>query len=178
MFGGLFKRKQADETPKASGITVFLLQDRLERFTNEQLTRAMQAAWHRPYDPVTFFSKTLGDEGAVIKMNATYYPIIHRDDRLTSEELGEREIPSWADHRATSNISAKFPGGIPNDLLPQSYWILGVLVAELASASTRALYFQEAGVFVPLTSTVVARMKMPQEYLPEQLLSCSASSVI
>ena len=170
MFGNLFKRKKINEAPGASGITIFLLQNRLERFTKEQLNLAMQAAWCKPYDPSTFFATTVGDEGAVVKMNKTFYPIIHQNYRLTAEELGECEIPLWADHHAASRISAEFPGGVPDELLPMLYGLLGLLIGQLVSTSTQALFFKEASLFVPVTPKVIERLKTPAEYVPAQLL--------
>ena len=170
MFGNLFKRKKINEPPDTTGITIFLLQNRLERFTTEQLNLAMQTAWCRPHAPGTFFATTVGDEGAIVKVNEAFYPIIHQDYRLTSEELGECTVPSWADHHAASSILAKFPGGVSDEKLPMLYGFLGLLVGQLATTSTRALFFKEAGVFVPATPEVIARLKTPAEYLPASLL--------
>jgi len=169
MFSRLFKRKSVEETPRASGIVIFLLQEHLERFTTEQLNTAMQTAWHRPHEPTTFFATSLGDEGAVIKFGAALYPIVYSDQPLQSDDLGEFELPSWADHRATTRFSMEFPGGIADDSLSMFYGVAGFLVAQLVSSSTRALFFQESGVFVPTSLTVMERLRSPGGFLPAEL---------
>jgi hypothetical protein len=118
MFGRLFKRKSVEAEPTASGIVVFLLQDRLKRFTTEQLNIAMQTAWHRPYEPTTFFATTTGNDGAVIKFGAAFYPIIYSDQRLEADALGQFELPHWADHRATTRFSMEFPAELLTSRCP------------------------------------------------------------
>lgn len=83
----------------------------MERFTTEELNTAMQAGWHRPYDSVTFYAIAIDDSGAVFKMNEAFYPLMYTDRGLDSSGIGEREIPTWADHSASIRLSAEFPGG-------------------------------------------------------------------
>lgn len=172
MFSKLFSRKPSSPEP-ASGIRIYLLQDRLERFPTEKLNAAMQAAWHRSYDPVTFYATSVDDSGAVFKLNQAFYPLIYAERRLGTDELGTREIPSWANHNAFSRFSAEFPGGAPEDSLPGIYWLLGSLVANLVPSSATALYFQEASIFVRITPRVLARMKHPEPYMPSNLVELS-----
>lgn len=129
----------------------------------------MQAAWHRSFDPVTFYATAIDDTGAIFKVNAAFYPLLYAERRLDREELGDLEIPSWADHSAFTRLSAEFPGGIPDDALPGFYWLLGSLLTQLIRSSTKAFYFQEAGLFVRPTSAVLTRMKEPTPYLPSEL---------
>jgi hypothetical protein len=171
MFRGLLRHKQVNRSPSASGIRIYLLQDRAKRFTTEELNKAMQAAWHRPYDPVTFFATAIDSQGALLKMGDAYYPIIYSDYPLASEHLGELEVPLWAGHHATTRFSAEFPGGVGSEQAPQLYWLLGVIIAQLASSSTKALFFQEAGVFVALTPELLVRLNTPVAFTPQQLLA-------
>jgi hypothetical protein len=171
LFNRLFRRKPAEPVVVASGITVCLLQDRLDVFSTEQLNTYMHAAWHRPYDPTTFWAPSLREDGATLKVNGAWYPIIHKNHRLTQDELGAYEIPAWADHRAFSQIAAKFPGGIPEESLPLFYGVLGLIVAQMISSTTRALFFQEAGVFVRATPELIQELKTARGFLPAELIN-------
>ncbi|HEX5284249.1 MAG TPA: hypothetical protein VFW30_09025 [Bryocella sp.] len=170
MLGKFFSKAQKTHT-EVTGIRVYVLQNQVVRFANQDLNAAMQAAWHRSFDPVTFYATAIDDCGAIFKMNEAFYPLLYADRRLGTEELGNLEIPLWADHGAFTCLSAEFPGGIPDDALPGFYWLLGSLLTQLIRPSTKALYFREAGLFVPSTSGVLTRMKEPTPYLPSELVA-------
>jgi hypothetical protein len=61
-----FFRKKSP--PEPTGISILLLQKRLERFSTERLNAAMQRGWHRDHDPQTFFALSIFDgDGALVK---------------------------------------------------------------------------------------------------------------
>jgi hypothetical protein len=133
-----------------SGVTIILLEKRLERFTTEQLSLAMERGWRREHNPVTFFATSLGDgEGAVIKFNAMFITMQHFDHRLESSALGDQNLPVWAAHGAYSTITYACPGGIPiGETRDQFYAFLGLLCAELLSDNVLGLLFKEERVLV------------------------------
>jgi len=129
----------------------------------------MQLGWGKPITDGTFFATDLNGEGAVLKVNATFYTITHNDRRLGHAELGELGIPKWAMHDGFSTLRAAFPGGIPDDLLPQMYGFLGLILAQLMSTETVGLLFMEAGTFVPNSEKLQIRLQAAVEFTPPQL---------
>jgi hypothetical protein len=135
---------------EVSGVTIIFLQKRLERFTTEQLSLAMQRGWRREHNPGTFFAISLGDgEGAVIKFNAMFITMQHFDHRLDSSVLGDQHLPVWATHSAYSTLTYACPGGIPvAETRNEFYAFLGLLCSELLSDNVLGLLFKDESVLV------------------------------
>jgi len=136
--------------PPRPGLTLCLLQRRLERYTTERLNAAMQAAWGREYDRSTFFGMNLDDENGLIKVDELYIPIYYHERRLDSEELGSYSPPGWADHSAFSRIHF-VPGGEGLPTAEERHRFcgyVGLLAVELANDATTSYFFQEDGVFL------------------------------
>jgi hypothetical protein len=169
VFKNLFRRQPVEPTPTASGITVMLLQSRLERFTTERLNNAMRLGWREPIVDGSFFATDLSGEGAVLKVNSTFYTITHNDRRLGGDELGKRSIPDWAMHGGFSALRAAFPGGIPDDMLPMTYGFLGLILAQLMTTETMGLFFLETGTFVPNSDELRTRLQSAENFTPSQL---------
>ncbi|SNT21805.1 hypothetical protein SAMN05421770_105222 [Granulicella rosea] len=139
-----------DPAPPRPGLTLCLLQRRLERYTTERLNAAMQAAWGRAYDRTTFFGMNLDDENGLIKFNELYIPIYYHEHRLGAEELGASSLPGWADHSAFSRIDF-VPGGegLPTSEARHAFCgFIGLLAVELANELTTAFFYKEDGVFL------------------------------
>jgi len=154
-----------------SGVTIIFLQKRLERFTTERLSLAMERGWRREHNPVTFFATTLGDgEGAVIKFNAMFITMQHFDHRLDSSVLGDQDLPVWAAHGAYSTISYACPGGIPvGETRDQFYAFLGLLCAELLSDNVLGLIFKEERVLVRNSLTLGQQLRSGNNVNPARL---------
>ena len=52
----------------------------------------------------------------------------HFDRRLERKELGDVELPNWAEHSGYSSVEYKSPGGVPEGDVRE---FLGLLCAEL-----------------------------------------------
>jgi hypothetical protein len=55
-------------TPAATGITIILLQRRMESFSTERLQAAMESGWRRKHHPVSFFATNLDDDEIGLKI--------------------------------------------------------------------------------------------------------------
>ena len=76
-------RREAPEKPEVSGITIFLLQRTLERFTSERLCLAMQRGWRKPYDEVNFYGmSTFDGDGGLLKMDAMFFTMQNFNRRV------------------------------------------------------------------------------------------------
>ncbi len=161
---GLFKKRKKP----VGSVSLVFLQQRLERFADERLNRAMQNAWRRPYDSRTFFAISVFDgEGALLKFDKVSFGILHFDRRLHSRELGGRELPAWARHTAHSRLEYGCPGGVPaREMRNRMYAIMGKLCAELLTPQTSAIFFGEEGVFRPNTSQVVSLLRSAKSLDP------------
>jgi hypothetical protein len=132
-----------------SGVTILLLQKRLERLSTEQLTLAMKRGWRREHYPVTFFATSLDGEGAVIKFNAMFITMEHCDRRIDGRQLGDQSLPAWADHAAHSSVTYACPGGVPvGETRDTFYGFLCLFCAELLSENVSALLFTEEHVLL------------------------------
>jgi hypothetical protein len=140
------------------GVSVYLLQRRLERFTDARLDRAMQHAWNKEYDPREFFSVAIPqNRGAMIRAFGAEISVQHHDYPLDAIRLGDIELPFWAQHAAYSDVEYICPQGVPEDKRRlQMYRGLAMLCAELASEATAAFLFPAEQVLVP-NSEAVAR---------------------
>jgi hypothetical protein len=58
------------------------------------------------------------------------------------------------------------------------YGLTGLLLAQLVTSSTRALFFQEAGVFVPTSPVVMDRLRTPDGFLPVELQDLNYVGVV
>ncbi|MEO6964515.1 MAG: hypothetical protein ABI076_01290 [Acidobacteriaceae bacterium] len=161
-----FLEKQLD----TSGVSVLLLQRKLERFSTERLQRAMELGWRREHNAQTFFAKNLSDEGAVIKLGQMFITMLYCDRRLGSKELGDTELPTWAYHTAHSSLEYKCPGGIPEgELRDQFHGFLGLLVAELLDENVTSLFFVEECVLVPNCVELVQELRSGESQNPVSL---------
>jgi hypothetical protein len=115
MLDWLFRKKK----PPVSGISILLLQKRLERYSTERVNEAMQRAWRKEYDPETFFALSIFDgEGATVKALGAFFGILHFDRWLTSKELGDLQLPAWAVHAGYSSLEYACHGGTILRFLP------------------------------------------------------------
>src|SRR5450631_1820298 len=83
---------------EVSGVSIVILQKRLERFSTDRLSLAMKQGWRREHNPVTFFATSLDGDGAVMKLNGMFITMQHFDHRLDSALLGDQDLPTWAVH--------------------------------------------------------------------------------
>jgi hypothetical protein len=154
-----------NQSPAVSGVTIVLLQRRIERFSTERLQTSMEHGWRREHDPVSFFATNLDGEGAVLKLGQMFITMLFSDRRVGNSELGSRELPVWADHRAHASLVYKCPGGIPEgEARDQVYGLLGLLIAELLDQNVRAILFMEEHVLLPNTPdlSLILRSGQPQ----------------
>jgi hypothetical protein len=156
-----------------SGITILILQRRVERFTDEQLMLAMQRAWGRKRDETNFYGmSTFDGEGGLLKMDAMFFPMQHFTHRIDTSVLGERELPLWADHGAYTSFGYKCPGGLPAGKVRDTMgWLLGRFCAELLGANTVGLVFVEAKLLVPFTPASVKTLRSKAVQNPELLFA-------
>lgn len=153
MFKRLFFGKPRRRT---TGVSLFLLQRRLDRFTDAQLDRAMQKAWKKEYDPKEFFSVAIPHEhGAIIHAFGAEISIRHFDYAADWKRLGEGKLPFWAEHEGFTVIEYLCPQGEPDDLRRlQMYRGLSMLTAELATEDTAAFFFPLEQVLLPNSEDV------------------------
>ena len=156
--------KTKDKPLSRSGLNICILQGKLERYSSDRLNAAMQAAWHRPYEPAKFFGTNLDNEHGLVKFNDFYIPVYFHDRALNNEELNGLSIPSWVDHTSFSKISFA-PGG---EGLPtaedrhQFTGLIALLALELANDTTTAFFFVEDQAFIKrdsLTRQVILQAK-------------------
>jgi hypothetical protein len=159
--------------PEVSGITIFFLQKRLERFTDEQLSGAMQRGWRKKYDETNFYGmSTFGGQGALLKFNAMFFPFQHFERRADSSLLGDREMPLWAAHDAYTSFGYACPGGIPKgELRDRMFAMLGLFCAELLGKNTQALLFVEERVVLRYDDWLIDRLRSGKSWNPSQLLA-------
>ena len=159
--------------PEVSGISVFFLQKRLERFTSDQLSLAMQRGRHKPYDATNFYGmSTFDGEGGLLKYNAMFFTFQHFDRRVDTASFGDNEIPQWAAHNAYTSFGYACPGGIPEgDLRDKMFCLLGLICAELLGHNTRALLFVEDRVMIPYDAWLVNEFRQGKKWNPKQLSS-------
>ena len=172
-FKSLFSKPPASNV---SGVTILLLQKRLERFSTEQLMLAMKRGWRREHDPVTFFATSLDGEGAVIKFNAMFITRQHCDRRIDGRQLGNQSLPAWADHAAHSSLTYACPEGIPvGETRDTFYGFLGLFCAELLSENVSALLFTEEQVLLRNSPMLKGKLQSGNKVNP-LLLSAAPSS--
>jgi len=163
-FKSLFSKPPASNV---SGVTILLLQKRLERFSTEQLMLAMKRGWRREPDPVTFFATSLDGEGAVIKFNAMFITMQHCDRRIDGRQLGNQSLPAWADHAAHSSLTYACPEGIPvGETRDTFYGFLGLFCAKLLSENVSALLFTEEHVLLRNSPTLKMRLQSGNKVNP------------
>ncbi len=158
-------------TPKVSGISILFLQKRLERFTSEQLSLAMQRGWRKPYHPTNFYGmSTFDGEGGLLKYNAMFFPFQHFERRVDAASFGDSEIPQWAVHNAHTSFGYACPGGIPEgEIRDKMYCLLGLFCAELLGDNTQALLFLEDRVVVRYDAWLVNELRSGKMWNPVQL---------
>jgi hypothetical protein len=157
--------------PKPSGVSILLLQKRLNRFSTEQLNSAMQRGWRRNHDANTFFASSIFDgDGAVLKVGTFYVTMQHFDRRLESKELGDLELPKWAVHSAYSSVEYKCPEGVPEgEMRDKMYGFLVLLCAELLTENISCIFFLDEHVAIPNDSRLRDRLRSGQPLNPHTL---------
>ena len=165
-----FKRSSKEAV---SGITIFILQKKLQRFTNEELSHAMQRAWGRTYDATRFYGmSTFDGEGGLLKMNDMFFTMQHFDRKVDGSVLNGRELPLWAEHAAYTSFGYSCRGGIPpGKVRDQLGWLIGRLCAELLGQNTAALLFKEANILVPFTPAFDQKLRAEPGHNPERLFA-------
>jgi len=168
----MLKNLMRKPKPEVSGITIFFLQKKLERFSDEQLSMAMQRAWRKPYDSTNFYGmSTFDGEGGLLKYNAMFFTFQHFDRRIDASYFGDREIPQWAEHNAYTSFGYKCPGGIPQGKVrAKMHLLLGCLCAELLGKNTSALFFVEDCVLLRYDTVIKRRLRSKPEWNPGDLL--------
>jgi hypothetical protein len=170
----IFRKKP----PEVSGITIYFLQRRMERFSDEQLSLAMQRGWRKPYDEQTFYGmSTFDGEGGLLKFNAMFFPLQHFERRLDSSVLGTNELPRWADHTAYTSFGYACPGGIPEGKLRETFYtLLGRFCAALLNDNTKALYFVEDRIFLRYDPWLVNELRSRERWNPRLLSELQLAS--
>jgi hypothetical protein len=154
------KRFFGKRTPVATGITIILLQRRMESFSTERLQAAMESGWRTKHHSVSFFATNLHDEGAVLKLGKMFITMLFSDRRVGIDELGARELPHWAEHSAHASLSYKCPGGIPaGKERDQLYALLGLLAAELLDGNVSGLLFVDEQILIPNTPELSVNLR-------------------
>jgi hypothetical protein len=155
-----FEKREQNDPTAATGITIILLQRRMEYFSTERLQAAMESGWRRKHHPVLFFATNLDNEGAVLKLGKMFITMLFWDRRVGADELGDKELPHWAEHSAHASLSYKCPGGIPagreRDKL---YALLGLLAAELLDSNVSGLVFVDEQILILNTPELSADLR-------------------
>jgi hypothetical protein len=166
-------------TPRVSGISILFLQERLERFTDEQLSLAMQRGWRKAYDPTNFYGmSTFDGEGGLLKYNAMFFTLQHFERRVDAASFGDSEIPRWAVHNAHSSFGYACPGGIPEgEIRDKMFCFLGLFCVELLGDNTQALLFREDRVVVRYDAWLVHELRSWKTWNPRQLSAAQAKII-
>jgi len=153
MLRGLFKRKPKRRT---TGVSLFLVQRQLDRFSDAHLDRAMQDAWHKEYDAKEFFSVAIPQEhGAIIHAFGSEISVRHFDYQLDWKRLGDGPLPFWAAHTAFTVLDYRCPDE-PDDMNRlRLYRGLAMLASELASENTAGFLFPLEQVLLPNSEDVI-----------------------
>jgi hypothetical protein len=163
-------------SPEVSGISILFLQKKLERFTDDQLSQAMQRAWRKPYDSTKFFGISMFDgEGGLLKYNAMFFTMQHFDRRVDAAVLSDAEMPSWASHNAYTLFGYSCPGGIPEgETRDKLNYLLGLFCIELLGENTQALLFREEGVVLRYDLWLQQELRSRKGWDPRQLFAAQA----
>jgi hypothetical protein len=157
---------------KRPGASLILAQRKVDRFSDAQLDRAMQNAWHKDYDPQEFFSVAIPQEhGAVIHAFGTEIAVSHFDYPLDWSQLGEGTLPFWAQHEGFSVLDYKWDRDPDPTTRTRLYRGLCLLAAELASEDTAAFLFPAEQVLLPNSVAVSAAFRGKGPLNPLQLAS-------
>jgi hypothetical protein len=158
--------------PELAGVTMAVLQKRLERYSTERLNEVMSRALKRKHDPKAFWALSIFDgDGAMIKIDRLSIGIQHFDRRIDSKCLGEGELPTWAAHNAHSVVEYKCPGGLPDiDTRQKVYGLLGLLCAELMDSNVTALVFVDEHVAVPNSLSTLQGLRTYAPLNPRSLM--------
>lgn len=157
---------------KRTSVSIILAQRKLDRFSDAQLDRAMQDAWHKDYDPQEFFSVAIPQEhGGVIHAFGTEISVDHFDYPLDWSRLGDGELPFWAQHEGFSVLDYKWDGEPDPATRFRLYRGLGMLVAELASEDTAAFFFPVEQVLLPNSAAVSEALRAKGPLDPMRLVS-------
>jgi hypothetical protein len=155
---------------RTTGVCIFLAQRHLQRFTDAQLDRAMQDAWHKEYDSEQFFSVAIPQEhGAIIHAFGAEIAVRHFDYPLDWKRLGDGPLPFWAEHKAFTVLDYKCPEEPDDAGRLRLYRGLGMLAAELASEDTAAFLFPLEQVLLPNSVDVLAALRARGPLSPFEL---------
>ena len=156
---------------EVSGISVLFLQRKLQSFSDEELTKAMERAWGKEHDKTSFYGmSTFDGEGGLLKMNDMFFTMQHIDRRVDAAALEDRELPLWAAHSAHTKFGYKCPEGVPaGKVRDQLGWLIGRYCVELLGDNTVGLLFVEAGVLVPFNADFDETLRKQIGENPEQL---------
>ena len=130
----------------------------------------MERGWRRKHDSVSFFATNLNNEGAVLKLGKMLVTVLFSDRRVGIEDLGDTELPHWADHSAHVSLSYKCPGGVPaGEERGKLYALLGLLAVELLDANIPGLFFVDEQILIPNTPELAADLRSGQPQNPASL---------
>ncbi|HEY3927119.1 MAG TPA: hypothetical protein VGL89_01980 [Candidatus Koribacter sp.] len=160
----------AKQRRRTSGVSIYLLQRHLERFTDAQLDAAMQAAWHKEYDPQEFFSVSIPQEhGAIIHAFGAEIDVSHFDYAMGWNRLGDDPLPFWAEHSGFTSLNYRCGNEPPPDRRVQMYRGLAMLAAELATDHTAGFLFPLERVLLPNSSAVQVAFQAKGPLDPQDL---------
>ena len=157
---------------RSNGVSLFVLQRRLERFTDVRIDRAMQSAWKKDYDPAQFFSVAIPhNDGAIIHAFGAEIAIRHFDYAADWKRLGDGALPFWAEHSGFSVFEYRCEGEPERPQRLQMYRGLSMLASELASEFTAAFFFPLEQVLLPNSEEVAKVFRSRGPLDPFQLES-------
>ncbi len=132
------------------GVSLFLLQRHLERFSDARLDRAIEDAWHKEYDPEEFYSVAIPQEhGAVIHAFGAEIEVKHCAYPMGWTRVGDGELPFWAEHAAFTMLEYRCPKEPEPAGRVKAYRGLAMLAAELAGDDTAGFFFPFEHLLLP-----------------------------
>jgi len=135
---------------RAGGVSLYLLQRHLERFTDARLDRAIQDAWHKEYDPVEFYSVAIPHEhGAIIHAFGAEFEVKHCKYPMGWTRLGDGPLPFWAEHAAFTMLEYRCDKEPALAERIKAYRGLAMLAAELAGDETTGFFFPYEQILLP-----------------------------
>jgi len=165
----LFRRTTEAKEP-VGGITLYFLQEKLQRFTDQELSLAMQRGWRRKYDETNFYGlSTFDGEGGLLKMDAMIFTMQHFDRRVDLSKFRKIELPVWASHSAYTSFGYGCPGGIPpGEFRDKFTGFLGLFCSALLSENTKALFFVEDAVLLRYTNELKEKLRSGKNFNPAE----------
>lgn len=150
-------------TPKKQrrpGVCLLLLQRHSEHYSEASLDRAMQAAWHKQYDPKQFFAVAIpNQQGAVLHAFGAEISVGHFGYPMDWNRLAGGDLPFWAEHAAFTSLKYHCADAPEESERFKMYRGLGMLAAELCSGDTVAFFFPIEQVVLPNSAEVNAAFR-------------------